>query len=342
MKQFQAVKILGWALGVALPGGMALAQAASYAQDIQWGNGAYAQRNYQQASAYYQAAIALDPNNWTAYQGLGNCLYAQGNSAAALADYQKALNLNPSNAQLVKFVEGLEARMGITTPSDPPARAQDPAPGSAAGGAAKAASSNGSPELDLHAGLAMGSATGFGGGAMVFFPLDRNFSLGGSAAFYAFDSGASETESTGYGTVSAGGSSSTSVVEMMLTGKYAFDGSGARPYILAGAGAAYMNASASAGGSAGSGGVSVTENLNESGSQVDPMLTVGGGVEVPLGNNLNFYGQARLVALIQLGGSTENVSGSSNEGGSISGSASSSGGGTTTYIPIEAGISLGL
>jgi hypothetical protein len=300
------------------------------------GNSAYAAKNYAQASGYYQSAINENPSNWVAYQCLGNCLYFQGNLREALRNYETSLSLNPTNSQLSQYVQVLRAKVGGPVEPQPMSQAASTPV------LARSAPGANNPELDVDAGLSLGSLTGFGGGLGLYFPMDKNMLLGGSAAFYTFSAGAAASLNAGYGSVSAGGGSSTDVIELMFSGKYVFDGTNVRPYLWGGAGAAYVITSANAGGSANSGSAGVSENLNMNGSTIDPMLSVGGGVQVPVGNNMNFYGQARLEMLISLAGTNSNISGGSSMGGSISGNVSTSGGGTSVYVPIEAGLQFNL
>lgn len=87
------------------------AQAASAAQYLAAGQQLFGAKNYAQAAQYYYAAVKLDPNNVTAYQGIGNCYYMLGRKSDALAFYQKALAIQPGNAQLSQFVQSLQAQI---------------------------------------------------------------------------------------------------------------------------------------------------------------------------------------------------------------------------------------
>jgi hypothetical protein len=322
--------LLGWgaALGLMLNLGMALAQTGTYTQYLQMGNNAYISKDYTQAATDYQAALQENPSGWAAYQGLGSCYYAQGNMPEALRNYEEALRYNPNNPPLAHLVQGLKAKVGNngTTPS-------------AASNTVGGSSSGSDPfELDVEAGLAVGNSVGFGGGVGGFAPMDPNFSLGGLVGVYTFNSGASESENFGGGNVTAGASANSTCVELMFAGKYRFDSPNIRPFLLGGVGAAYVSTSSSTGGSSSSGSMGVSENLNTNSSTIDPMLSVGGGVEFPMGNRMDFFAQARLDLIISVGGSSTSVSGSSSMGGNISGNMSTSGGGTTTYVPIEVGL----
>ena len=64
----------------------------------------YQARQYDYAIQQYNAALAADPNNASAYQGLGNCYYAKGDKPHAVQAYQRALALNPNNTGLKGFL----------------------------------------------------------------------------------------------------------------------------------------------------------------------------------------------------------------------------------------------
>ena len=91
------------------------AQAATSADYYRAGLQLYNARNYSQAVLYFGAAISLDPNNMSAYQGRANCEYALGNKQAALADYQKVQSVQP-NPQLAQFILALQAQLTAPPP----------------------------------------------------------------------------------------------------------------------------------------------------------------------------------------------------------------------------------
>jgi tetratricopeptide (TPR) repeat protein len=64
----------------------------------------YQARQYDFAIQQYNAALARNPNNDKAYQGLGNCYYAKGNKPQAVNAYKRALQVNPNNTGLKAFL----------------------------------------------------------------------------------------------------------------------------------------------------------------------------------------------------------------------------------------------
>jgi len=60
--------------------------------------------NYDQAVVQYKAAIAANPNNAKAYQGLGNAYYALKQKPEAVAAYRRCLEIAPDNAALKSFL----------------------------------------------------------------------------------------------------------------------------------------------------------------------------------------------------------------------------------------------
>lgn len=254
------------------------------------GNQLYAQKNYDQAIRYYQAAVQVNPNMWQADQGLGNCYYAKGDKASALASYQKALQINPNNPQLSSFTQSLQAQVG-SSPALPGAA-------SPAASAAPAGGASDKFELDLHGNVAMGGTgygMGFGGGARGFAPMGGGFMLGGMLGYYTF---AASVNIPGY-------SASISFIELMAGAKYKFTGDSMRPYLFGGAGMSNVTVSASYSG--------VSASLSE----MDPMIAVGGGVEFPMGKDMNFFAEAQYSMVMTAGASS-------------------------SYIPIGAGINFGL
>ena len=300
---------------------------SGWAQDkslpyYQAGNTFYTNKDYGQAVRYYQAAVQLNPNLWQAYQGLGNCSYAQGDKATALTDYQRALDLNPNNPSLSSFVQSLQAP---AAPGPSPETASSPS----AGSSQRSPSSESQFQLEINAGLALySSQVGFGGGLSGYIPLGRNFYLGGGGAFYV----ASESAGGYGGSVSTSSSASVHFIEGMAKAKYLFDGDSMRPYSFAGVG---INAtSISYSGSAGSGSASVSLS-GSGGSQVDPAVALGGGLQFSGGNRMNFEVQLK-EELILVPGTTQKVS-SYGYSQTVS-----TPGGTESYTTLEAGLNFDL
>lgn len=89
----------------------------------------YQARQYDSAIQEYNAALARNPNNDKAYQGLGNCYYAKGDKAQAVDAYKRSLQINPSNTGLKAFLaryapdaaraEGVEVASGPKDWVDP-------------------------------------------------------------------------------------------------------------------------------------------------------------------------------------------------------------------------------
>lgn len=317
------------------------------------GNNFYSQQNYDQAIRYYQYAAQLNPNLWQAYQGLGNSYYAKGDKASALTNYQKALAINPNNPQLSSFTQSLQAQVG----SSPALPANS---GMAAGTAATSPSGGARPELDIMAGANMvlssggayglpaseisaagfagGYGLGFGGGAGVYFPVDKSIMIGGNAAFYAY--GTSYTSSTGvpgvynYATTI---SNNQSNIEIAAAGKMRFEGKDIQPYLLGGLGFSMVQSSGSVTEvETITGGTTITSGyVLPSGSAFSPMVQLGGGLQFPMGNNMNFFGELKFNILF-VGGATYTVSaGGYNFQEAIPGY-------TFIEVPINIGLNFGL
>jgi hypothetical protein len=275
----------------------ALFAQATADQYLAAGNQLYAAKNYPQAIQYYQASVQLNPNSAAAYQGLGNCYYLQGQKDQALDNYQKALNLDPTNASLASFVQALKAQGVTGTQASPAAStaAANPTSSSPAGPAKQL-------EIDPFGALAYGTSTGygigFGGGISGGLKLDPSFSILATVAYLTF----------GYtppsGPVS-GVSESSASLEILGGVKYRFGDSPTKFYVLGSVGISDYMFSQSEGGQSGTG------------SQMYPMIEFGGGVEFPMGTDMNLFVQAQY--------------------GMILGN-----GGTFAYIPAEVGLNFNL
>jgi hypothetical protein len=299
--------------------------ASSWAQDqsaqyMQAGNAAYMGRNYDSAISDYLSATQSNPNYWQAYQGLGNCYYAKGDYSTALTNYQKALDINPNNPQLSNFVQSLRAKVS-TAPAA--SNSSVPSPGASTAATSKF-------ELDVNAGLALAdSEIGFGGGLTGYIPLDRHFFLGASAAFYTFSVGESGSVSGDGVTETASAGGSVNFIEGLARVKYVLDGDNMQPYFFAGVG--IVDASAS---------YSYSSSEEESGggnlgSQIDPVLALGGGLQFSAGKDMNITVQLKEALVFEPGQTvSETVDGVTE---SIS-----EGGGTESYTTLEGGLDFNL
>lgn len=301
---------------------------ATAAQYLSAANNFYGQKNYSQAVLYYRAAIQKDPNNAAAYQGLGNSQYAQGQKAEALASYDKSLALNPNNPQLVSFDQTLRAQLGTAPPLPSQQTASNSSSGIAQDVLASPSNSYTVPDaqpvtpndpnnpnesntwtaghshdrnnVDMFLGpVFYNGQTGFGLGSTYNFPIDKNFEVGLGSNLYFFST--SYTDFYGYSYTNM-----EFFTEGLLLAKYLFgDKKDIRPFAFGGGGLDMIVAFDN-----GSSGYSSSSSF-----AFDPMLQVGGGVNVPLGTSAAFFVQAKISLVFGNGGST-------------------------SYIPLEAGFSL--
>jgi len=82
----------------------AVAQASRPAGPADMAGRYYNARRYDEAITYYNQALAANPNDAKAWQGLGNCYYAKKDQPKAVEAYKKALQLNPQNTGLQNFL----------------------------------------------------------------------------------------------------------------------------------------------------------------------------------------------------------------------------------------------
>jgi len=298
---------------------------ASWAQDqslpyYNAGNSFYAQKNYDQAIRYYQAAAQMNPQLWQAYQGEGNCYYAKGDKASALTNYQKALSINPSNPQLSSFTQTLQAQVGsnpqMPTNSGPVAQRTSPSAISnapkfeldvlAGGSFVVSAPSLSAGSSGVSTGVSGGYGIGLGGGIGGYYPIGPNFAIGGNVAYYTYSANYSSNYS--FGSISEGTTETVnqSNIEILAAAKYHFEGKDMRPYLLGGLGVADVSNSGSV-----TTVVSGSSGLNSgstfpSTSSISPMIQIGGGVEVPAGKDMNFFAEAKL-GFIFAGGTSQSV-----------------------------------
>lgn len=330
------------------------------------GNSFYSQKDYDKAISYYHYATQLNPDLWQAYQGLGNSYYAKGDKSTALASYQKSLALHPDNPQLTPFVQSLQAQLGSAPPSissseaspesQPESTPAPTHPGTAnpieldilPGGNLILSATNPVPNSLVSSyvpsGLKGGYGAGFGGGSDIYFPISRNFSIGANTAFYAYGANYHATSSGvtyGYSyTESVSETVSQSNLEVLAAAKYRFDGQNLQPYLLGGVGFSLVSYSGSVSVQATISGYSGTEGFPVlSGSQLCPMALVGGGIQFPAGNNMNFFAEIKL-GIVLIGSTTQTVNGS--YGGYTYNGQYQTASSTLLELPINAGLNFDL
>lgn len=293
----------------------------------------YQQGQLDKAIQYCQAAIQMNPNYWQAYQVMGYCYYSQKNNPQAIQAMDKSLQINPDNPTLQQF----DNQVRSVTPNTPPAPTTDnsevppmanPPITSPASNTASATSTSNKFEFDINAGLALdNSQIGFGGGLDGYLPIDKNFLVGASLGFYTFSSGASASSDG----ETASASASLDFIEALAQAKYVFGGEKMRQYFFAGLGVADVTTSASE--SASNGTESASASASE--SQIDPLFSLGGGLEFPAGKDMNIIVQLK-ESLVLIPGvtETEDVSGETET--------ITTGGGTVSYTILEGGLNFDL
>ncbi len=295
-------------------------------QYYQAGNTFYAQKNYDQATRYYDAAIQINPNQWQAYQGLGNCHYAKGDKTGSLSYYQKSLSLHRDNPALASFVQSLRTAIAqAQTPADSQysKTEKEKILRTAAG------ISDAHFEINPSIGAALeldgaGSGLGFGLGCGGFYMFDSQFGIGGLVHLYVFGSSYSSTssyttDSFTQGTETTTTTESVSSLEIVPSLKYKFEGKTFRPYLITGLGLTLLSAKSSTSYNYQNGAPYYGSSLNYagSGSTIDPIVEGGGGLEFNLDREMSLFVEARFDVV--LGGY-----------------------GTATYLPIEGGLNFDL
>jgi hypothetical protein len=295
-------------------------------QYCQAGHTYYSQKNYDQAIRYYDAALNVDPNLWQAYQGLGNCHYAKGDKPKALSNYLKCLSLHRENPSLSSFVESLRAEM-----KEAESAQKEKYSGVEVEKIFRTASGASGAHFELNpsigVALPMGlGGLGLGGGGGGFYMFDPEFGMGGMVHIYLFGSSTTSTSTytTAYftqGTETATSSLNITSLEVVPAIKYKLAGKVVSPYLVAGFGLTLFSAGATTSyaysngppySSYGSG-----SNYSYSRSAIFPILVGGCGVEVSLGEDVSLFAEARFDVVIGSGA-------------------------TSTYIPVEAGLSFKL
>jgi hypothetical protein len=244
-----------------------------------------------------------------------------------LLNYNKALSLNPNNPPLSQFVQALQAKANASS-----SNTNMPVSNSMASGG-----SDNAFELDVNAGFALYSSNvGFGGGLAAYYGLDKHLFIGAGVDYYTISATESGSGSYEGETVSASATSTVDFIEVMARAKYVLDGSGMKPYFFVGAGIVDTSSSYSASGSASGGGESVSESEGGSlGSQVDPAVIFGAGLQFPMGKKMDISVQAK-ESIILVPGQTVSET---EDGETVS---ETVGGGTASYTVIEAGLDFDL
>jgi tetratricopeptide (TPR) repeat protein len=244
-------------------------------------NQLYAARDYSKAIQYYQAAIKSNPNDASAYQGLGNCYYALGQKSQALEAYDKSLTLNPANGSLAKFTDKLR----LEVPA--PVLVVAPTPTQTGGSSGPGKLSRPLMKTcDLSVGPVFSNGmTGFGIDTTFYFPLSENFALGLSSnnSFFTSDYvdiyGDTYTDIYFYG-------------EGLLSLKVTLSGDAIEPFLVGGVGlnAVFIFYS---------GGYYSSSYTYE----IDPMISGGGGVNFRLDRYVSLFVQGRFATTFGNGGS---------------------------------------
>ncbi len=319
-------------------------ESASYHQGLQ----DYLQGNYDQAVQDFQTAIQENLDSWEAYQGLGSALLKQGKTQMALQAYRVSLALNPDNTDAERAIEiiGNEA---VPSGSSAPAPISQNGPGSdktipeasptvaAAVTAHPPQTGKGSLEFGIYGGMALGSNSsltysspfGAGGGLGLYFPLDRNFSLGLMADFYTLSQGVSYNYNETSFIYIENASQTTYSLEILCSAKYRFDGE-VKPYAFGGFGLSLLSTS----------GIQTDTETGYSPYtttlsmlNANPMFAFGLGLDFPVGKNRGFFVQGKESAVITSGlASNFSFSG---------GSEFENVGGVVTYTVFEFGYRIG-
>ena len=288
----------------------------SAADDIAAAKQAYAAKDYERASKYYQAVLSKSPNSASAYQGIGNCDYYLGKTGEALAAYQKALELNPNNAPLAAFVDKLKAQQmpvplaaattntatvaspGLPSDASNPSSATVASPGLPADAAISSAAvaSPGLPpqaapktfELDLMGGVAITvpehyvgqTSTGAGGEIDGLFLVNPQIGIGAGFSYQNIPSRGSYVQ-LGFQEYE-NTTLTSSYMNLMALGRFKLNGQGGTPYFLAGAGMCFLTSSGTV--SLTNAGNVVSSNSYSTTSSY-PLVEAGLGLEFPLGNS---------------------------------------------------------
>ncbi len=103
-----AALLLLWALRTLLP----LHWTHDARELVQMGIGAAKEGDYPGALRFFDAALKLEPRNFSFYQSRGWTFYNQKNDPAALEDFNRALEINPTSPQSYAWRAWVFRRMG--------------------------------------------------------------------------------------------------------------------------------------------------------------------------------------------------------------------------------------
>jgi tetratricopeptide (TPR) repeat protein len=103
------IRSLVFAMALACPA-LLCAEDSSAQHWVQAGTSLYSQGSLAAAQDAFNKAIAMDPANAAAYQGLGSCLLKQGQQEQAIAALKKSVELDPSNKGLADWLATVSAQ----------------------------------------------------------------------------------------------------------------------------------------------------------------------------------------------------------------------------------------
>lgn len=265
--------------------GILFAQQAS--QYLTEGNRLYQTKDFSSAEKYYRAAVQIDPNSPSAYQGLGNCEFMLGNKKEALVDYEKVQDLAPQSPGVARMVKMLQEEIGKE-----PARSDLETNGQKEFDIWKANNF----ELDAMVGVFGASrsnttgqiAIGVGGGVGFFYFVDPRFSLGLIGSLRVYSNSYSDVVPSYFVKTDE----SFDYLTVMTVGKYRLGGKELRPYLLLGGGLSIVgdNVVISHGPEATG---PFTKFSQGSSSNQDPIFEGGVGFEIPMASNMTLFFEAK-------------------------------------------------
>jgi len=289
------LKTMCLAAFLAIPATQAFAQ-ATFNQYLSAGNKKYAAADYEAGLKYYKAAVQLNGKSAAAHQGMGNCYYGLGQKENALVSYDKALALDPGNEKLAKFIQKIRgAGEGNNDMPALPTEDNDLSVGMNEASEEDSKKYNkytsgrnytkNMLEIFLGPVIAQGGSIGFSFGSGYYFPATKSLFVGVAQNMAIFSS-----EDI------YGDSLTRFDFETLLLVKYKFEGQ-VRPMIFGGGGLDTMMVLGS------------YSSYSSSGMDFGfyPEVTVGGGVDFQLGNDVSVFAQGRLALLFVTGGTATNI-----------------------------------